>query len=74
LIIISPSIMGVDAKAIIHGIPLFPLKNPGIVSIPLGFLGAIIGTLAARTGRSPARKRPSYQYSAGGPTTAEGVV
>lgn len=26
--------------------PLFPLKNPGIVSIPLGFAAAIIGCLA----------------------------
>lgn len=26
--------------------PIFTLKNPGIVSIPLGFLAAIIGTLA----------------------------
>jgi cation/acetate symporter len=25
--------------------PIFPLQNPGIVSIPLGFLFAIIGTL-----------------------------
>ena len=24
---------------------LFPLNNPGIVSIPLGFLGGILGTL-----------------------------
>ncbi len=30
------------------GRPLFPLKNPGIVSIPLGFLGAIVGTLLRR--------------------------
>jgi cation/acetate symporter len=30
---------------------IFPLENPGIVSIPLGFLGAIIGTLL---GREPA--------------------
>lgn len=28
--------------------PLFPLKNPGIVSIPLGFLAAILGTLMTR--------------------------
>jgi cation/acetate symporter len=28
--------------------PLFPLKNPAIISIPLGFLGAIIGSLFAR--------------------------
>lgn len=26
----------------------FPLENPGILSIPLGFLGAIIGTLLSR--------------------------
>jgi cation/acetate symporter len=39
LILLSPSIM---AK------PLFPLENPGIVSIPLGFLGAVIGTLLGR--------------------------
>ncbi len=28
--------------------PLFPLKNPGIVSIPLGFLGAFLGALVGR--------------------------
>ncbi|MSM40858.1 MAG: sodium/solute symporter [Geobacter sp.] len=33
------SMLGLDA-------PLFPLKNPGIISIPLGFLAAIIGCLA----------------------------
>ena len=31
---------------------LFPLKNPGIVSIPLGFLAAIIGALAFPSRRS----------------------
>ncbi|HMJ06822.1 MAG TPA: sodium/solute symporter [Chthoniobacterales bacterium] len=31
--------------------PLFPLRNPGILSIPLGFLGAVVGTLL---GREPA--------------------
>jgi cation/acetate symporter len=39
------SIMGLDA-------PLFPLKNPGIVSIPLGFLAAIIATLLFPSRRS----------------------
>jgi cation/acetate symporter len=48
LIAISPSVMGTDAKALIQGSPLFPLKNPGIISIPLGFLGAIVGTLLSR--------------------------
>jgi cation/acetate symporter len=41
LIAMSPSILG-RADAI------FPLENPGIVSIPLGFLGAVLGTLLTR--------------------------
>jgi cation/acetate symporter len=40
LIVISPSIMRADA--------IFPLENPGIVSIPLGFLGAVLGTYLRR--------------------------
>jgi cation/acetate symporter len=48
LIAISPSVMGLDAKALIQHAPIFPLKNPGIVSIPLGFLAAILGTLISR--------------------------
>jgi cation/acetate symporter len=40
LILIGPEIMGKAA--------LFPLKNPAVVSIPLGFLGAFLGTLCAR--------------------------
>ncbi|MEW6303413.1 MAG: sodium/solute symporter [Verrucomicrobiota bacterium] len=55
LIIISPSIMGTDPKALIQGEPLFPLKNPGIISIPLGFLGAIVGTLMGREPSAEAR-------------------
>ena len=39
------SIMGLDK-------PFFPLKNPGIVSVPLGFLAAIVGCLAFRDRRS----------------------
>ncbi len=50
LILIGPSIMGVDGPAVVvrHAIqhaPIFPLENPGIVSVPIGFLGAILGTL-----------------------------
>lgn len=40
LILLSPSIMKGDA--------VFPLENPGIVSIPLGFLGAALGALSGR--------------------------
>ncbi len=39
------SMLGLDA-------PLFPLKNPGIVSVPLGFLAAIIGCLLFRDRRA----------------------
>jgi cation/acetate symporter len=39
------SMMGLDK-------PLFGLKNPGIVSIPLGFLAAILGALAFPSRRS----------------------
>ena len=45
LIIVSPSVMGTGPGALIPGEPLFPLKNPGIVSIPLGFLAAVLGAL-----------------------------
>jgi len=39
------SIMGLDK-------PLFTLKNPGIISIPVGFLAAILGALAFPSRRS----------------------
>lgn len=47
LILISPSMMK-------NG-PLFPLENPGIVSIPLGFLGAVAGTLMSREPEAEAK-------------------
>jgi cation/acetate symporter len=40
LIAISPLFM--------HANAIFPLENPGLISIPIGFLGAILGTLAVR--------------------------
>jgi cation/acetate symporter len=52
LIFIGPSIMGVDAPTVaanarhmIQHAPFFPLENPGILSVPIGFAGAILGTL-----------------------------
>ncbi|QXJ24084.1 cation acetate symporter [Actinomadura graeca] len=33
---------------------LFPLENPGLVSIPIGFLCAVVGTFAARRETDPA--------------------
>ncbi len=53
LILIGPSIMGVDGPSVavrhlIQSPAIFPLENPGIVSIPLGFLFAAIGTLLSK--------------------------
>ncbi len=36
------------ARHLIQAAPLFPLENPGILSIPLGFLGAFVGTMMSR--------------------------
>jgi cation/acetate symporter len=51
LIMVSPNIMAIDpptvtgaARHLIQAKAWFPLENPGILSVPLGFLGAIIGT------------------------------
>ena len=53
LIALSPAIMGIDPPGtpfphLIAHAPIFPLNNPGLISIPLGFIGAILGTLLAR--------------------------
>ncbi|MFN0087735.1 MAG: cation acetate symporter, partial [Blastocatellia bacterium] len=47
LILLSPSIMKSQA--------IFPLENPGIISIPLGFLGAVLGTLLTREPEAEAK-------------------
>jgi cation/acetate symporter len=53
LIILSPAVMGVDAptaavKHLIQAAPVFPLDNPALVSVPLGFLAAIVVSLATK--------------------------
>src|SRR5215469_1686619 len=52
LILLSPSLMAIDpptvvgtARHLIQAKAWFPLENPGILSIPLGFVGASVGTL-----------------------------
>ena len=50
LVALSPNVWNpVAGKAILVGEALFPLPNPGIVSIPLGFLAAWIGTMLSTT-------------------------
>jgi len=55
LIVISPVFSGSE-KSMIPGIDIaiFPLSNPGIISIPLGFLLGWIGTVTAKTAESRA--------------------
>ena len=55
LILVGPSIMGIDPPTIvgaarhpIQAVPWFKLENPAILSVPLGFLGAILGTLLTK--------------------------
>ena len=53
LIVLSPAVMGIDAPAaasrhLIQAAPIFPLENPGLISIPIGFLGAFIGAMMTR--------------------------
>ncbi|WP_372008386.1 cation acetate symporter [Paenibacillus chitinolyticus] len=56
LVALSPSVWSPEAgKAIFVGTPLFPLTNPGIISIPLGFLGAILGTVLSKKKSSDAK-------------------
>lgn len=46
LILVSPVTLGSHA--------IFPIDNPGIVSIPIGLLGAVLGTLLSRDENSEA--------------------
>lgn len=48
LVVLSPNVWAPDGSAILTGEALFPLTNPGIVSIPLGFLAAFLGTFLSK--------------------------
>ncbi|WP_124726588.1 solute symporter family protein [Staphylospora marina] len=48
LVLISPNLMEPEQA-------IFPLKNPAILSVPLGFLGAVLGTLFSREQASAKR-------------------
>jgi cation/acetate symporter len=48
LILIGPGAMGPEASKLWHRAPIFPLENPGIISVPLGFVGAWLGTMLGK--------------------------
>ncbi|RIX50123.1 cation acetate symporter [Paenibacillus nanensis] len=59
LVALSPNIWNPEAgKAIFVGDPIIPLTNPGIISIPLGFLAAFVGTLLSS--RNSAKDEAKY--------------
>ncbi|MBV8170382.1 MAG: cation acetate symporter [Candidatus Eremiobacteraeota bacterium] len=50
LIAVSPAVMGIDPEGaatrhLIQGEPLFPLDNPALVTVPLGFIAAVVAAL-----------------------------
>ncbi|MBS4172647.1 sodium/solute symporter [Bacillus sp. FJAT-49736] len=49
LVAISPNVFSPEAgAAIFKGEPLITLTNPAIISVPLGFIGAYLGTVISR--------------------------
>jgi cation/acetate symporter len=62
LILVSPTFMALDppgvaaaARHLFQHKPMFPLEYPSLVSIPLGFLGAYLGTVLSKDTRSAAK-------------------
>ena len=54
LIVLSPAVSGAKTSMLPgEGFHLFPLQNPGIISIPLAFILGIIGTLTSRDSGDP---------------------
>ncbi|MBS4202182.1 sodium/solute symporter [Bacillus sp. FJAT-49732] len=46
LVAISPNVISqVEGAAFFTGDPIFPLTNPALLSVPIGFIGGAIGTL-----------------------------
>ena len=60
LVAVSPNVWNpVEGAAIFVGEALFPLGNPALISVPLGFLGGYIGTLIG--GKQTAEDEKKYR-------------
>ena len=55
LVAVGPNVIGAKGLFLKDADPLFPLENPGIVSIPIGFLAAWLGTILSREPASEER-------------------
>jgi cation/acetate symporter len=47
-VLVGPNVIGPKGLILEGTDPLFPLENPGIVSIPLGFAAAWLGTVLSK--------------------------
>jgi len=56
LVFFSPNVFDPNGKAIITGEPLIHLTNPALISVPVGFLAAYVGTILSR------RKEDAAKY------------
>lgn len=82
LIAISPNIMKIDPETLktgrhlIQANAIFPLENPGIISIPAGFLFAYIGTMlgAARRNEGADQDFEAMQFRAYTGAGVDGTV
>ncbi len=54
LVVFSPVVSG-DPAALFPGVDFdwFPLQNPGLVSVPVGFLAGLLGTVLSREPADP---------------------
>lgn len=55
LVVVSPNVFDPSGKAIIAAEPLIHLTNPAIISVPVGFLAAFLGTIISRRKEDPAK-------------------
>ncbi|WP_010306424.1 solute symporter family protein [Kurthia senegalensis] len=62
LVALSPNIWSPEGTAILTGTPLFPLTNPAIISVPLGFLAGWIGSMIGE--KAQARKYAEVKVNA----------
>ena len=55
LVVVGPNVFDPSGKAIIDAEPLIRLTNPAIISVPVGFLAAFLGTMISRRKEDPAK-------------------
>lgn len=47
--LVSSVVLALVGPAVMHGAALFPIVNPAIASMPIGFIGAVLGTFFGHT-------------------------